>query len=296
MRIKLMAGKQRKLISNFKNRRNFTWFQFSKFLKVTQPALLEWRREKNLLPSEIYQKLDKEGVYTKHVISIKNNTWGQKKGGINSRYSSLKKIKIPKKSKELAELIGIILGDGNVHYYRSGKAATYMLRIAGDKRNDYDYITKFVFILIKSLFNVEPKIQKRIDNEILVVVHSKNLVNYLASLGLKPGNKIKNQVTIPDWVFNRRECLKACVRGLIDTDGSIYRTGKWSQICFKNHNLRLLSDFRKALIKLGYHASNITWNKVYISRKSDIHKFYKDVGFSNPKHIRRYRSIFSPVV
>ena len=44
---------------------------------------------------------------------------------------------------------------------------------------------------------LEPKIDKRKSNEILVIAHSKKLVEFFIKLGLKPGDKIKNQVTIP---------------------------------------------------------------------------------------------------
>lgn len=296
MRIGFKRGKQRELIFNCKTQHAFTWDEFAKFLSVATPTLLDWHRERNLLPFKAYKKLDPTGFYESSIISRLNDNWGRQKGGFVSE-GSLKEIKIPAKSNELAEFIGIMLGDGNVQsFVRSKKIATYMVRVAGNRTDEYGYITVYVADLIRSLFGVQPKLEKVYANRLSLVVHSKSLVAYFTSQGLKPGNKIDNQVTIPEWIFQNKEFLKACVRGLIDTDGSIYMAGKWPQICFKNHNLYLLRDFRKALISLGYYASKVTWNKVYISRKSDIQKFYKEIGFSNSKNTRRYLEFFSPVV
>lgn len=296
MRIGFKKGKQRELILIFKTQHVFTWKGFAKFLNVAPSTLLDWHRERNLLPFKVYRKLDPAGFYKSSITSRFDDNWGRQKGGLVSE-GSLKEIKIPKESNELAEFIGIMLGDGNVQsFVRSKKIATYMVRVAGNRKDEYGYIALYVANLIRNLFEVQPKLEKVCANRLSLVVHSKNLVDYLTTLGLKPGNKIGNQVTIPEWIFQNQEFLKACVRGLIDTDGSIYLAGKWPQICFKNHNLRLLQDFRRALIYLGYYASKITWNKVYISRKSDIQKFYKEIGFSNSKNARRYLGFFSPVV
>ena len=79
---------------------------------------------------------------------------------------------------------------------------------------------------------------------------------YWDELGLKPGNKIKSQTTIPKWIWKSDELLKACVRGLIDTDGSVYELlPHWPglfQITFENRNITLLRDLRKAFLKLEY--------------------------------------------
>ena len=122
MRIKLKKGKQKELL--YKNKNQFTWKDFSKYLNVSESALVEWSKEKNLMPLKVYRKLDPHNEYKKDIIEIKKNYWGQIKAGLNSK-GSLKEIKIAKKSKELAELIGIILGDGNIHYFKKGKKITH---------------------------------------------------------------------------------------------------------------------------------------------------------------------------
>ena len=132
----------------------------------------------------------------------------------------------------------------------------------------------------------------------LIIVHSKRLVDFFISLGIKSGNKIKNKISIPKWIFENKDYLKACVRGLIDTDGCIYtlkpKYPHYYQLSFKNYNTRLLKDVRKAFIQLGYPISKISGGiQIYLTQQEALRKFYKDVGFSNIKHQKRYRS---PVV
>jgi hypothetical protein len=77
-----------------------------------------------------------------------------------SHYDKKRGLKLPKEpSEELAEFIGIVLGDGNIFSYKKGKKiGYYSIRIAGDSK--YNYLKEYVSDLIKKLFNVSPKYHK----------------------------------------------------------------------------------------------------------------------------------------
>ncbi|MBI2557777.1 hypothetical protein HYW20_00495 [Candidatus Woesearchaeota archaeon] len=209
---------------------------------------------------------------------------------------------LPDKNAMLAELVGIILGDGNIHVYPNN--GLYALRIAGNAVKDYDYLTTYVFNLCMKLFSIRPRIYKqpRVDC-IYLIIQSIIVTDFLLSMGLKEGNKIKSQITIPDWVIENDVYLKACIRGLIDTDGCVYEMlPHWPglfQINFENRNITLLKDTRKALIKLGYNPSRIcgkrtiNGTKCYISRKEKIKKFYKEVGSSNDRNIKQFNKVLN---
>jgi intein/homing endonuclease len=57
---------------------------------------------------------------------------------------------------------------------------------------------------------------------IILSKQSKNLVFTLEEIGLKAGNKSKNRTSIPNWILKDKQYSIACIRGLIDTDGSVY--------------------------------------------------------------------------
>ena len=69
MRIKLKKGKQKELLYKIKNKNQFTWKDFSRFLNVSEPALVGWSKEKNLMPLKVYKKLDSNNEYRKDVTA-----------------------------------------------------------------------------------------------------------------------------------------------------------------------------------------------------------------------------------
>jgi hypothetical protein len=47
-----------------------------------------------------------------------------------------------------------------------------------------------------------------------ISVYIKELILTLEKFGLKRGNKVKNNVGIPDWIFNKKTFLESCIRGI----------------------------------------------------------------------------------
>lgn len=302
MRIKLKKGKQKELILKAKGTE--TWKQLADRLNINQKYLYyDLRNEIRLLSNEIYEKLCSliKINYDGYIIKKLNTHWGQSKGGLNSK-GTTKQLPDISLDENLAEFIGAVLGDGHICFYKQKREnrfiGTYSIKIAGDLKKDEKY-HYYLRELVKNTFSLNAKIILRKNERFLDIV-SKELVNFFINMGLKPGNKIKNQSTIPRWIFNENTFLKSCLRGLIDTDGCIHkmskRDSKLLRINFTNHNLTLLKDTRKIFLKLGFHPSKIILNRVfYISRQNEIKKYLKEIGFKNDKHLKRLRK-FSPVV
>src|SRR3989344_2985552 len=101
----------------------------------------------------------------------------------HKNWGSIKIINFPEKDERLAELVGIILGDGNIHVYKSQNSTAYMLRIAGNSIKDYEYIVNFVSKLCESLFNIKTRIYKHYKhNCIYVIVHGRLVVDFLLEI------------------------------------------------------------------------------------------------------------------
>ena len=203
MRVELRKGKQKELLYLFKNRNSFTWNEFAGYLGVSYSALKEWYLENCLLPLEIFEILNDQCNFEDFILEIKNENWGQSLGGNISR-GSTKNIQKPRKSEELAELIGIILGDGNINFFKEGKkVGTYSLRIYGHAEYDFEFIANFVSSLITELFGITPLFYiSKTSKVCYITVNSKELVEFLLKIGLKKGNKVKNQVGVPLWIKN----------------------------------------------------------------------------------------------
>lgn len=312
MRLKFSKGIQRKLIKEFKDEKNLTWEQLCNILNVKLGKLMAYYYETSLIDEEIYRILYKDNKYSKEILEKLNDNWGRSKGGLVSE-GKTKKIKIPEESKELAEFYGIMLGDGNSHktsFYnsRKDKRGVYSIKIVGDSRLDNKYLANNVRPLIENLFEVNVRIGKfkskenfkNSKNAMFLEANGVKIINFLETKGFKPGNKIKNKLRIPDWINKNKEYLKACLRGLYDTDGSIYKITNQNsyQICFTNYNLGLLDDVRDSLLKLGIICSKISKHDIYITKKSELRKFLKDIGFSNDRHINKVKmwNLDSPFV
>ncbi|MAG77558.1 MAG: hypothetical protein CL811_12440 [Colwelliaceae bacterium] len=308
MRIKLKRGRQRELILLAKKQQN--WAELSKKLGInTHYLAIELNKEIRTLTEENYLKLCKLAGenFDKHILKRLNNNWGKSKGGKASHAKTkgnTKDLTKPKKSEKLAELFGAILGDGHIQkYIKNKKSRTYSLKIAGDAKTDLDYITNYLSDLMEDLFNEKPKmfITKK-GTEIFAILNGIKLVNFLKSQGLKPGNKKANEQTIPHWILKKDSYLIACIRGLIDTDGSVHRISKENKnprICFTSHIPNLLEETRNGIIRLGIKPSKIIHNrKFFITSKNDTQLYLKKIGFSNQKHLNRFISFTenAPVV
>jgi len=245
--------------------------------------------EKNLISFSALQVVDDKAVCGDTILALLPDTWGRQKGGRRSKGNTLN-IRKPEFSEEFAEFIGVLLGDGNVFRLKKKNTGVYSVRIAGDSRHDREYLSSHVAPLGKRLFGLTPNILfHKTANEMFVIFYGKLLVEFFTSIGIPDGNKMHSQVTIPKWIMKNNVFLQACIRGLIDTDGSIHRMSKRDshllRISFTAHNKKLMSDVRIALQTLGYFPSKvICGTKLYISRQSDIQKYIREIGFSNNKH------------
>jgi intein/homing endonuclease len=304
MRIKLKKGKQTQLTLAAK--RNLTWKELASQLNISEQYLSkEIRTEKRLISEEIFMKLCNIANldYVEYIEEKLSNNWGRSKGGkissLTSKGSTIQ-IKTPEKNEKLAELIGIILGDGNISYRKDKKTGVYQINVTGHKELDKDYHLNYISKLFKELFDIktiEVLVKKSQGRHL--IVSSKKLVEFIIELGLKSGDKIKNQVSIPNWIKENNEFLKACIRGLIDTDGCIHRMSNQDpnllRISFTNYNLTLLKDVREAFIKLGFSPSKIIRERdICVSKKIEISKYLKEIGFSNKKHQDRLIKFIAP--
>ena len=197
------------------------------------------------------------------------------------KHSQSPKINFTGKNKRFAELIGIILGDGNLY--------NNMLRITLSK-NERAYLD-YVKSLVYDLFGVIPgEYFSQRSNTITLSVYNKNLSELLMKNGIKRGNKVKNQVGIPNWIKNNSSYALNCLKGLIDTDGCAYtcKRDKKNYIKFTNHSKNLINDVLEISKNHGFEFKSAGKYNICLYKEESIAKYLKKVGFSNEKHINRW--------
>lgn len=296
-RVKFKRGMQSALIRYVKNYNKFSWEEFSELIGVSDHTLrIDWGKEKSTMPLSICMKMvekysDKrwDSIQRYCVKDILRPCWGQRKGGLVSlqknRLCRVKNIRFPRKNdKSLSEFIGIMLGDG--HLSVNG------IEISIENPLELDYAI-YIRDIIYDLFNVTCKIKTKSAsrNVIYLIVNSRRLVCFLTELGLKIGNKVKNNVGIPKFILEDKTLLKWCIRGLVDTDGGIFEKQKGytrALIEFKNFSKNLLRDVSFGLERLGFTVSASGKNSIRIQSQNEIITYFESIGSSNKKNVVRY--------
>jgi hypothetical protein len=323
-RIKFKKGLQSKFLNSCFNLSGLNWIKIAIKIGISQRTLSDWRREKYTMSQKALEKLVKlSGKYLKiPQYIVLPDYWsiekaakiggkvtaekyggpgtpeGRKKGGKISQkkrklfpelYSNCnlrKIISIPRKSSALAEFIGIFLGDGGI-------SNDFQITISFNKMNGQDYHKK-VEKLIENLFGIKSVVYKLSSptskNVIRLIVSSVGLVEFLEKNKIKKGNKVRNQVDVPNWIKKNVKYSKNCLRGLVDTDGGVYyhqhSNGKWKSfnigLCFTNKSKPLLDFIEKTLISTGFHPKR-SWSgdNIFIYREAEVFRYEREIGFTN---------------
>lgn len=179
---------------------------------------------------------------------------------------------------DLAELVGILLGDGSL---------TKTQVVVTVNNNEQDYI-RYIERLIKGIFTIQPKVvSRKKEHASYIYFGSTRAVRYFICMGLA-FNKVREQVGVPQWIMEDKRYMGFCLRGLIDTDGSIYKLKFGVQLSFTNRSRRLLQNVRKIFRRLGFRPSKISGKSLYLTNRHDLIKYYQEIGFSNTKHQKRF--------
>lgn len=323
-RVSFPKGEQKQFIERL--RRRFSIQEIARSCHCSERTIRDWQRERFLMDLSCMRLLCKRAHYNvPKNIQLKDQYWyvlkGASVGGklLMKKYGRVggdpeyrqkqwrkwwdregkfkphpiinvpKNIREPDKSEKLAEFIGIMLGDGGI--------TPNQVIITLNRKSDRQY-SFFVRRLMRDLFGTTPRMYHVVKDTIVNIVVSRvKLVRFCTEkLGLVIGNKVRQQIDIPAWIRDRREYEIACVRGLVDTDGSIFThryqvKGKWyryKKLCFSSRSRPLLQSVHTILEDLGLHPRLTDGLDVRLDRIQDMKKYFETIGSHNPKHVRRY--------
>ena len=210
----------------------------------------------------------------------------------NQPKSHRKIISIPAESAKLAELMGIIHGDGGINN-------PWQLVITVNSILDSEYAV-FVSNLMSNLFSVDVKIRKRPGmNALVLVCSSRNLLDFLVVKGAVRGNKIKQEIAMSNWIKKNENYKRAFVRGLVDTDGCLYihkhvtkgspRVQNNIGFCFTNLSKNLIDAVAIVLREndIEPHISK-NGNNVYLYSAKSVKRYLDVFGSSNSRITNKY--------
>ena len=197
---------------------------------------------------------------------------------------------------DLAEDVGIHIGDGSMNFYSGIGCYTVACHWIDDK----EYIDSYVSKLIEKIYGIKPKLRIWSKGTYGFRIYSKDVVNFKSQVLNLPLGPKKN-IKIPEIICKDERLLKSCLRGLIDTAGCLYLEKKYGKlyprIIFTNTSKPLVFQVKNCLEKFGFTVSlqvrnhdNKNWNITYILCTrgfNNLKLWMRLVGFSNPKNIMK---------
>lgn len=326
-RVFFPPGEQRNFILSAKKDLRATWEDLGLIAGTGARNLIGWKNEKNSMTLAAVRRIcKKKNCEMPEGIVLKSAYWyvekGAKAGGkaLVEKYGTVggdeeyrkKKwrewweregkfkpsliteplpFKKPEFSEELAEFVGILLGDGGI--------SEHQITITLNSVTDKEYLG-FVRKLVERLFEIPMGFYSHKKSLARRIVISRTaLISYLIdTIGLEKGNKVRQQVDIPQWVKENRQYSIACVRGLIDTDGcaiihQYFSKGKkyrYVKVGFTSRSHPLLKSVGRTLSELGigYRIMKDGFS-IRIESQDSVKKYFEIVGTSNKKHEIRYK-------
>ncbi len=321
-RLKFLSGEQKRFLLGVELKSGLKIQELTAMVGVVPRSYRDWRREKlnmSAKAGEVFcekfgielpeskEEMIKRWKKYKSEVSVKGGKAnykmhggpatleGRRKGGRKTLAILRARGIIPLtrefdfpigKSDLLAEFVGILLGDGGITY---GQAC-----ITLNSEVDREYLI-FVVGLIKRLFHFEAPFFKRKDSKAnIIYCNGVKFTDYLIKLGLKIGNKVKQQVGVPSWIFTKEEYKRACLRGLMDTDGGIFihrykvngKEYRYLKACFTNRSIPILLFVKDVLDELGMKPKiilNRISEKVWLYNQNEVYEYLKLVGTHNSR-------------
>ncbi|MFZ2199398.1 MAG: hypothetical protein WAV40_01260 [Microgenomates group bacterium] len=324
-RVVFVKGQIDQYLSLCKTKMGMSLPQLASVIGVNRHTLNDWRREQLLPNLEKLVKLSKFAYLPlPSIIETKIDTWGSSKaghirqqkygctlspedrikGGHNSQVNRhdnpdyYRKLGCPiprdfifpdHNNHHLAEFIGILLGDGGIQ--------NLQLSITLNSVADSDYI-KYVDKLICKLFQYSPTVSSRYPIKATVLLISGvNFISELLKLGMKVGDKVKQQVDVPDWIKSDHKLSRWCLRGMMDTDGGVFRNtytinGKsysYLKICFSNLSQPLRHFAHEVLSSYNLSPSYVGNNQVWVASEKNVYRYMEIIGSSNKRLLRKFQ-------
>lgn len=212
---------------------------------------------------------------------------------------------------KIAELVGLSFGDGSLTKRKSRNRLRFQLR--GDCTEDKEHYDNYILPLFNEQLMVP--LFKRKANPIFcrgktksygLSVESNKLGLYLNKIGIPIGEK--KELKIPQWIKQNKKYTTAFLRGLLDTDGTVFCQKNYSVKYKKFHTqIRLkITCCSKVLMKDVFHLLkrlNIKcffkkYVKIKLNEKDlytvelnggvNIKKWFKLIGSNNPKHYSKF--------
>lgn len=187
-------------------------------------------------------------------------------GKIKSEYHLLPK------NEDLAELIGVVLGDGHIWKYER----TEELSIFSNANNP-GFIKRYSK-LIDIVFNKKPTVRPHSKQNCIRIRIYEKLISKRLGVPISP--RLHKKIDIPLWISKNKKYVIRYLRGLYEAEGShsIHLPTYTYKVHFSNRNESMLKNVFKLVSRLGFHPHESKY-AIQLSRKDEVLRFIKLINF-----------------
>lgn len=176
------------------------------------------------------------------------------------------------KNGDLAELIGVVLGDGHIMKY----PRTEELSIFANSNNP-GFIERYSR-LVERIFVHTPAITRHGNDNCTRIRIYEKFIQSRIGIPYSPRGSLK--IVIPKWILKNREFIVRYLRGLYEAEGShcVHLPTSTYKVFFTNRNISMLDNVFKLVKGLGFTPHRSKYD-IQISKKEEVFEFMKLIRF-----------------
>lgn len=214
----------------------------------------------------------------------------------------IKGLRLPTKiTEELAYLVGVLAGDGNICVRDYKK--DYRIKCVGDPKKEVEFYNQVLKPIFKKIFNICIDVREQDSGTTYgFYVYSKSLVDYFTKIFELPISKKYDALKIPT-IIQKNGLVIPFIRGLADTDFCVtYKKKNRCCIVGASKSKKFMKEIADELKKMGikfyevydYKVKDIRFktgysliSRIEINNKSSIKLWIDKIGFWNPRNINK---------
>ncbi len=177
-----------------------------------------------------------------------------------------------RKNCDLAVLIGLILGDGNIHQFPRTQKLTLTFG------NEKPELITFAANLVERVIGKKPAVSPcSYANATRITLYQQHLSRRLE---VPVGRRRFSLTGVPTWIWKKNTYLLGCLKGLYEAEASlnIHLATCTYNFAFRNYNEKLLSDVKVILQKLGLHPE-VRSTAIRLRRRDEVKYLEKLIRF-----------------
>lgn len=206
-------------------------------------------------------------------------------------------------NEKLAEFYGALLGDGCLSQYftKCDQRTRYCVQLTGHV-HDLEYYETVLQPTIRNTFGISGTIRSRRGTQAIIFnILNKSAFAFFHDLGMPIGKK--HELAIPAAILQNPQFTAACVRGIFNTDGSVYRRYSkqyaghtkvyaYQVIQFKMNTRVLLQQLSDYLQSNGIRVNRIIRDRassvLRVTHQPSMHAFMTLIQTPHRYHRERY--------